>query len=808
MNVFPRIKPALSGLITVLCVLAAVKPLSAQVSTRVGSISPTDVVAGQPVTVTATLTRTEGLNRAVLVYRPFGESEYRQVEMDLRGSTARAIIPASTGVPPSLEYYIVFESGTVFETYPLSESTNPYTTPPERTGRITVHPVEETGILFLSPDTELPLPPEDVVISFSLLRVDSTINKKATSVTLDGVDITSIVVLSGDIGVVAPENAGGALTPGQHTVTVTLHDQHGLVRGTSRMDFIVSGGRLTAAAEAVAIRYFGSVTLESRHEHVDDDGTWYNRGTFTGGARYGDWRLAGNMFLTSDEKSSAQPQNRYYLGVSSPWIQAGYGDHTPTFPDLILSGKRVRGVFAAVTLGSFNVTVTQGQTARAIEGTLLETIPDSLLATAQAEDSTASYLKISDGVWGKYSLGTYKRNIFAIRPSFGSGEDWQFGFTWMKSKDDQGSIRAGSHPQENLVVGVDMVTKLDDHRVELSAQAAASAYNSDISSGNITDARIAELFPNDTTTVKSIRDILSHVITVNENLRPLSLKRFSTGAAEAALQLRYFDNVFKLSYLYRGSDYTSFGQTYLRKDVAGYNVSDRYRLLDNELLLTAGFERLTDNTSKTKAATTAYMTMNLSATYMPRRDFPMVMVGFSRYDNANNLDPAGTDSSSAVDNVTNRVYLQSSYDVVFIGLSHTVGLSVSSSNRTDATLRKLDVNAAAIDLSLASRFGIPLTTAVDLAANYNKLPSSTRGVSTRLDYTTLGLQARYEFIPSTLFSQASVSPTFGDFRRTVFGLTTEWEFSSGMRLIGEFSYYKNTDASNENSFSLRYRYDI
>ena len=46
------------------------------------------------------------------------------------------------------------------------------------------------------------------------------------------------------------------------------------------------------------------------------------------------------------------------------------GDAYPLFPSLFMSGKRVRGITGAVTLGYFNIDVSYGKTERKIEGTL------------------------------------------------------------------------------------------------------------------------------------------------------------------------------------------------------------------------------------------------------------------------------------------------------------------------------------------------------------------------------------------------------------------------------------------------------
>jgi hypothetical protein len=780
--------------------------MCAQVSTRISKVAPDNSASGRPILLTATLTRTDNIARTILVYRSFGESEYRRTEMDVRGNTATGTIPGAALMPPFLEYYIVFQlNDGSFETYPVSESANPIVNPPQRTARITVTSAVDAGVVFLSPESDLPIPPGDVLVSFSLLRADSTVDRKALRVFLDEADVTNGVVLSGDVGVLVPENLNITLTPGQHIVRVALTSTSGVPLGSASTSFLVSGAMFEYSLGAYRSPFSGSVSLESRNEALSSGNTWYNRGSFSVSGKWDDFKATASAFLTSDEKSALQPQDRFFVGVETPWAYAGYGDKSPSFPDLILSGMRVRGVHAGVQLGFFNLDVSSGQVNRPIDGTLLEVIADSLLSARQSAYPSSGYRQIDQNSWARFDPGTYQRELIAVRPSFGSGETWQLGFTWLHSKDDAGSILNGSKPQEDIVAGVDFLTRFDERRIELSAQGAFSAYNSDITGGDITDQRIASLFPNDTSTVKSVRDILSKFITVNENLRPLSLSRLSTAAGDATLQLRYFDNVFRFTYLYRGGDYNSFGQTFIRKDVQGFNINDRARLVDNSLLLTLGFEQLKDNTGNTKPATTTYRTYNIAATYVPHIDMPSFTVGYSRYDNSNGLDP---DSVSSVSDATNRIYVQSSYDFT-LGVPHTAALSVSSSDRTDATLRGLDVNTVSAGVSLTTRFNPLFNTGLDVTTNFNKLPPPTPGMArTRLDYTTVGLSARYEIIPTLFTLQAAAAPTFGDYKRTALSMSAEWAFLRTMRLTADYGYYLNSGFSNESYFSLRYRYDL
>ena len=783
------------------------------VTTKIASVGPEEAIAGAPITITAELRQAETIEHAYVVYRPFGQSEYERMEMDIVGNTAAATLPSKFVLPPFLEFYIVLaDRAGSLETYPLSENADPFTTPPGQTIHLPVRTQEEgeSGVVFLSPDAMSVVAPEDVLISISLLRVDSTVVKSATQLFLDGADITRDALFSDDIVVYAPENLAQKLAPGVHRIGVRLYNRQGSLYRVASLLFTVQGTGSFAYTEAVTgeFKYGVSFQLESRREQVGGDGMWYNRGgyQFTGSA--GEWRFASNVFATSDEKQDRQPQNRYYAGAQAPWISLGLGDSYPEFPSLILSGKRIRGVNGSIRLGVVNVDIAYGSVNRAVEGAVLSSFSKDSLAAEQQRDPAASYAPIDSSHWGKFSYGTYARKMFVVRPSFGSGETFQLGFTWLKSKDDLSSIQYGIRPQENLVVGSDVVARFDDRRIEFSGQGAFSAYNSDISSGNFTDAYIDSVYAKDPATVKKVRDILSPFITVNDNIRPLSLKNLSTVAYDLGLGLHYFENAFRFTYLYRGGDYNSFGQTFLRNDIQGYNIQDRVRLIENTVFLTLGYERLKDNTDSAKVATTTYSNVTAAVSYAPIGDLPGLTAGVAHFLNFNGLPVAGPDSLDAVDDRTVRFFLQSTYGFRFL-VPNTATLNVSTSNRTDNSIRHYNVKNTVLGIGLTSQIAVPFQAGVDLAANLNTLPSADQpGVASSLNYTTLSLRGRYEIEREILSITADVTPTFGDFRRTVLDLGSEWFLYPAMRLQFQFSYFRNSGTESDSFVSLKYQYDL
>ena len=107
------------------------------------------------------------------------------------------------------------------------------------------------------------------------------------------------------------------------------------------------------------------------------------------------------------------------------------GDAYPRFNELVLWGKRVRGIEAYLKFGFFNLEFAHGETKRKIPGIPLE--EDSVIGDNKYFiPNTDSLVTSSTGI---YKYGTFKQSLLAIRPSFGSGKNFQFGLSFVKAHD-------------------------------------------------------------------------------------------------------------------------------------------------------------------------------------------------------------------------------------------------------------------------------------------------------------------------------------------------------------------------------------
>jgi len=779
--------------------LSLVLQVHSQVSDKIIAVHTSEAIEGRPLTIEAELVGTVRISQVLLAYRPYGSSEYRQTEMEVIGNVAKATIPASDVRAREMEYYFIvrIEGRTAEETYPAEN-------PQDRPFRLQVgaKSPRDDEIIFLSPEEGTEVSTSDLLVSISLYRAPSIVRRSAAKLYINDRDVTQFAMMTEDLITLVPENISPPLAPGAQQVRIELYDTSGNLYHTKSMRYRqVNPADLTRPQPILT--YNASATLETRGENIQNTSTPYNRANLTASSQYDVFRLNGRLYVTNEEKDNRQPQNRYFIEAQAPWVRLGYGDAYPTFPSLIMTGKRIRGLTANLALGGFHLDFVQGEVVRKVDGDTIRTLHRDSVA---GQTGTVGVYDTNDvsRYYAVYRYGTFKRNLMAVRPSFVS-ENVQFGISLLRSKDDVGSLRRGGvvygvNPQENIAAGADLLVAFDNRRFEFTSQAGASVYNRNIAAGNITDAEIDSLFkvwptyPDSAANVqnrkdlKFMRDKFSRFITVNQYLVPLLFNKIEAFIAyEGALSLNYFNNYFKAGYIFRGKEYNSFGQTFIRKDIKGFNIFDRVRLMENQLFLSLGFEQLRDNTDNSKQTTTFYTTLNTSVSYFPRLDFPSITVGYGMNRNNNGISTSPDSSLAAINDITSRIYLHVGYSFT-AGLSHNATLSISFADRNDKTRRNADSKSATVTAAAATTWDIPLETSASITLNLNDVPElpqprdpadSVRHGLKSFNYTTLMLGGRYRLLQDQLRCWASIAPTFGEIQRTV------------VELGGEYFFYRN-----------------
>lgn len=775
----------------------------AQVSDKIARVNIGSLHQGQPLTIQVDLMQSNLLDQIEIAYRQFGERNFKHAEMTLTNNTASFSLPAEVLLPPFIEYYFILHvrSQDDPETYPLENAE-------QQPFRIDLKPASDltSEFIILSPERDERVYLEDVLISFSLYYPDSLIELDSIQILLDENDLSAYTVRAEDLFVVKPENANLLLKAGQHTISVAMKDTIGNTVKNFSWNFTVIGEGVTRTISRSSSpwTYSSSLQLETRQENISDRVVPYNRSTISARGGYDVFQVKGNLYLTNEEKEYRQPQNRFFIGLESPWLKIGYGDSYPILPDLIMSGKRVRGLTGSLTLDIFNLDIAKGIITRRVDGEISHPFLFSKIDSVRNETNrpikTEIFAPYQDSLWAEYKYGTYERELFVVRPSFGKREGTHFGFTYFKSKDDINSIKYGIKPKENVVFGSDFLVSFDNRNLEFWGQAALSASNKDFSKGKISDSEIDSMFANKTEkfrdNIRKFRDIVSPIITVNQYLVPLTFKNTPTLSYETGTALNYFNNTFKFTHLRHAESYESFGQPFLRNDVQGYNISNRLRLFDNQIFILAGHERLLDNTVKTKIATTVSTTTNIGISYYPRINAPNVTIAYLINSNQNGRQ----DKFYGTDDKTNRVIFQIGKDYDLIGLRHNASMGVSTSNKNDYTERNFDTKNTNFTISNFSTFKIPLQTMFSLSYNSNRFPSG-KNQTTKLSYTTLSINANYIMLDEKLRLFARFNPTFGEISRMLATLSAQYYFYKNLSAQTQLDLYFNQKMYNLNRTS-------
>ena len=790
------------------CLALAGSRAFAQEGLVIAVSAPSGATENNPVNIRADVRSFTNVSQAILFYRNDLSSDYQQADLtfDQSTMTLNGTVPSSYVVSPYIEVYVrLIKSDGTSETYPVES-------PTENPVRIPVAAAEvQQDILVISPDRNQRLTIDDLMIAASMLYAPADVDRHKTKLYLDGADVTPEAVISGDIIVYNPSNSSSSMAQGLHTVRVVLYKSDGFEYRTLDWSFFILTPGQERAAEAFT--YQGNAQVELRNEDISGSSTWYNRGDLNFGSTLYGVNLGANFHLTSEEKSYRQPQDRYGLFASTSWLSLKLGDSYPAFSPLIMNGLRVRGISGKITTGVVNVEAAYGQTVRGIDGQYIDTVRAT---------SDTSFVKLNDSTFANVIFGTYTRNLFALRPSFDFGSHAELGFTYLKSQDAISSVGLGNNPNQNVVLGSDFAMNFDNRHINFLAEAAMSMLNQNISVGNRSATDIDTISHSDAgDQINKIIPIstLSKIITINEFLVPLDPTKLSSLAWDVGLNLNYFNTYAKVGYVYRGPDYTSFGQPYIRTDIRGYDLLLRPRLLNNQILLSLSYENLFDNLQRNKFATTQYATTNVSASYFPSPNLPNFTLGFSAYSNFNSINP---DSNYATDNVTDRYYIESTYGFNYM-IRHSLSVNFGISQRTDHILLGTNLNNFNLAFLLNSDFGeFPLKTTIGFNINGNKttshtLSSDSTTVSDSLamveqqietfNYTFLTFGLTYGLMNDQFTIGVNYTPTFGDFSRNTFGLTASYRVAKSQSLNLSLNYFA-VPGANDFVGSLIYAVDF
>jgi hypothetical protein len=873
--------------ITLLAILLAITELAvANGLLQVRHQSPAFIERGASVELTFSV---PGINRkdvqeAYLFYRLKGDMGYSQKAAALRSSDFEVSLSVNDKQATSLEYYftIRLNDGRTI-TYPTENASADPTrvdiVDPQKSKR--QQRIEATGIDYtiLSPDPGSTVAQADAVIAITLFYEPADIDTSATSFRMfvDGNEVTETVTASNYFYSYAPDD----LSSGTHTASLALEKPDTVLTVASWKFSVLAPnanrGAVVSGETGKGWMPQGNLEISARNQQV---------GGYANDALSGNVRLSGQKgnisysahgLLTTQEDPRLQPQNRFgaslYIG---DWLDFEAGHVYPVLNPLTIAGQRIQGVNAGFHGwdDAVNLRLIYGKLRRGIDN-LYEPVNVEQQNFQGSQQSVTSYaLDIEEG-------GTFRREVMGGRLGFGGTDKFNIGLNFLKVEDDTSSIRmiddfnslmrlnpdliqgltaqqrqslqqnpnqlsvsGNPSPKGNFVAAADVETNLDNNRIQFEADAALSLLNQDISEGTLTQDEAEDLGLTLDSGTETLLDRLSSLIIINENMDalPIRFNQGGTGSAEtylptsilatqSELGLNYYNNNLKFRYRWVGPSYNSLANTTVRKDIAGFSVSDRIQLFENRIYLTLGYERMHDNVANTKEVTTFTNTYRTNVSWYPiDTTLPRVSVGFMKRNRDNGVarnnpivaELTGVDEVAAVQNIsitdgdtlltasprfsdTYQMTASVSQEFSLLGMTHDASLNFSMLNTSSNVFKYGDSQSNSLSLRVVNRYeNLPLQT--HLGFNLNNTETS----SGLTDIQILGASAGGELFLMDNDVSLNASIAFTKNRSESTALLAN---SNGTPELSADDYYQpdgssSRSASNSYIISAGGRYDL
>lgn len=751
--------------------------------------------------------------QALLFYKNEGDLGYSQKEIGYQNGLFTAIVAPEDLLGSSFEYYFQLSLRNQDQ-----DIFYPENLPSENPIQVNiVEGVEEEelpkaeGIDYsvLSPRPGNGLAQNDVFIAVALFYDINEVEQGEFQLLLNGLDVTAFADTSDYFISYVPKG----LRQGSYTVQLNYITSGETYQVVSWEFKVVDPRKASYKGLTPRLIPTGRVELTARNQTISGDlNNAYTGRSYLNGS-YGLFKYSANGFITSQESARLQPQNRFGLKLSlGKWWNFEAGHVYPNMSKFTISGRRMYGINTSlhVLWDVINVRFIYGELSRKVTNLYSSIEVDTVIAGGIPQDTTYTLGYEETG------RGTFARKIIGGRIGLGDPKKFQLGIQAMKVEDDTTSlfnvidytdlqaapqflsgltfedqiklqenpdllrVQGGSpRPKGNFVAGIDLGFRLAKNKIRFKTETVASALNNDIYGGPLDSLRAADIgFEGLEQSDLDILTSLAQFIIVNENMSviPIRVKGFGTDSSEAEaffptgilgsdteLSVVYPKNTLSIQYRWVGPEFVSLANSTIRKDIAGFTISDRFRLLQNQLYVTLGLEALNDNVTNSKEATTNTLSYRSNVSWYPiKSNLPKVSVGFRYRTRENGVErfnsevPVGLETSAVqnlrivegengTDTLTttvprNNSTLNLSFSVTqqvrLADMVHDATLNISSLNTKDDVFAFGDAKNASVSLNIGTRFEtIPLRT--QFGMTFNKTQSG----NGQLDIDIFGMYA-------------------------------------------------------------------
>ncbi len=687
---------------------------------------------GKPLEVSATLEPTGrvGVAEARIWYRQPGEAVYNSTEMQLSGQRFSGLIPGKDVTAAGLEYYIQFVlTDGASLTYPaMSATSNPV--------QVSVRTRTAPGLDVLLPEKGQVLEPGDLIV-FALRPELATPDSASFSLVINGQDVTAYASIRDELIVYSLQPVRGQVI---HVQLVARHGEEREILG--RWQFPVrpvsSPGKTTGKK-----RLRGEISSEGRVQQYSGEEMRVFRQGVDLEYRQGEAAIRAHGVLTSEEQGHLQPQHRFTLSAEIPRLRLRAGDMYPRYHDLLLAGRRVRGVELDWRPGLVRTQFLYGQLRRPVDGR-----------------------RYVDGISGDttYDYGTYHRTLASARLALEKPGRFVAALTLLKAKDDTSSITYGYHPKDNLAVGGELDLALDRGRITLENDLAISLYNEntreEILDGMSSFEKLIVVNPYFQPLPREI-DQEGETVSTGELLSSILDKSFSM---RSQLRLRYLRQDLRTGFERINVAFYSLANSWVSRDQASWYIRNRTPLLQNRAYLNLGYEQVWDNLRSEKESRVTNHILHGGFSMFTGERYPDISLQLRRYAAGNDAEAgaeemAGSELPDArMENASNSLALNLSQLFQALGRENRASLNLMFADRQDTYQPSLENSSGTLLASVQTRWSSRMESS--LRFSHSELTGFSGETDMRQERA--GLRADASFLNRALRVYAGPSVTLGD----------------------------------------------
>lgn len=615
---------------------------------------------------------------ARLFYREKGDADYRSKVMKEEGFTIFTDLDTRSLNPGNIEYYFAMQTlnGTLV-TYPeFSPEENPLTfnLVASKFNELALQETDENALIILSPEPNEVIPEDELLIAISIPNPELEVDHSRSRLLIDGINVSTIMERDGNLYTLTPKS----MRTGSHNVEFKIFSSDGSMIGKKEWTFRVT----TGSTDTDGFKQSTELYMDNRYQDIAKTSNNYFRAGLRWNASYNDWDFRLKADGSSDDGYSQQNANRFggqvsYSFTPSTRLYLKGGDFSTDYDALTFWNRRILGVGFGLLSPYFDLDISAGQTAKAVEGSVT-TANDTL-------------------------PGTYKETFFAVRPVFNFGNHVSWGLNLINGKEDPKSIAYGNNPKESLVLGTTLNLNFDNNRVRFASSVQASIRNND-ASGKVDFDTLAEKFD----LTGSDKQLAEKFVNFMESTGFLSITQGLAPIPALAMQfdtyLSYFNNYIKLTYKSIDADYTTPGNPWLLRGIRGFFANDNIRLVNNQVFLNLYFKAYTDNLSQEDGETTN-SDIGASLSYFPIQNLPSLTLTFGSQSRKNDV----AEDNPALyreDNSTQRLGVSSTYSFRTGSVMNTATVGVSNIARDDKVNRTIIAGSDTTQFSNNSDFTI------------------------------------------------------------------------------------------------------